>query len=90
MHAKDTAELSADGLVFTELPNGEAAWLKPEHHTPRVVGELGSAHWPLDVRIDITDRGRDVLALERDLANCFGLWPTVAEACGLTKREQVA
>jgi hypothetical protein len=84
MHSKSNtapiSDRSADGLVFVELPNGQGAWLRPEHHSIRVVDDT---HWSSDERAGITDLGRDYLARDRAFEALFGPWPTVAEACGL-------
>jgi hypothetical protein len=54
------------GLVLEELPNGESAWLRP----------AVDRRYVLPSRYVLTDQGRRALAM----ANCFGPWPTVAEA----------
>jgi hypothetical protein len=90
MHAQDTANASFvdDELVLVDLPSGECAWLRPEHRSVRITGEVG-AHWSPVERAGITELGRDYLARERAFEALFGPWPTIAEACGL-KQNRVA
>jgi hypothetical protein len=79
MHSESNAQITTQPAGSLELVNYGAgfAWLKPAIAAADRIERR--AHRLLD-RYALTQRGLDVLARERAMANLFGPWPTVVES----------
>jgi hypothetical protein len=66
MHPKNNADLPADiaELVYTELPNGQGAWLRPAGPVDRyrLTERVVIVDQPEDLRYVLTTKGRRAIA----------------------------
>jgi hypothetical protein len=90
MHAQDTPDLE----LVDYSGAGSYAWLRRELDTAirdaeridqdltQLLGWPAPQPEPEEIRVALTQRGRDYLARQRAMEALFGRpWPTVAEAC---------